>query len=471
VSSAPAEPPRYVVVVGAGITGLSAAWALARQGTIVTVLEASDRPGGVIASEWQNGFLIERGPGSLRETDTVAEMVTSLCLGTQRIAPSPAARRRYVLRNAALVRVPMSPLEFIRTPLLSIGGKVRLLAEPLAPRSSSPDESVAAFARRRLGPEALAYLVNPLVAGIHAGDPARLSARYALPALVTVEEQYGSLLAGALRGRRSRPATFISFRDGLSALPHALARSLGTRVIRRTRVTAIRPDAGRWWVQSAGPGGARVDEADAVVVAVPARALTSIGLPPALQEHLRPVRRVVAPSVVTIALGYRRDHVRHPLDGFGFLVPAAERSHLLGATFSSALFEGRAPPGYVLLTCFVGGTRAPGLATRPDSVLLKLIAADLRRFLGVTGAPVMTAITRWNHAIPQYDVGYAKVMAAIKATESAAPGLYLAGSYRGGTSLGDCITCGCQTAARLLSPPAASALIGPHTHALPAPAG
>jgi protoporphyrinogen/coproporphyrinogen III oxidase len=215
------------------------------------------------------------------------------------------------------------------------------------------------------------------------------------------------------------------------------------------RVTAVRPDAGRWHVHSAGPGGARVDEADAVVVAVPAHGLASIGLPPTLEEHLRPVRRVEAPPVVTIGLGWSRDEVPHPLDGFGFLVPAAEGSHLLGATFSSTLFEGRAPPGHVLLTCFVGGTRAPALATRPDAVLVALVREDLRRFLGITAAPDMIAITRWSHAIPQYDVGYAAVMNAIDAAESAAPGLYLAGSYRRGTSLGDCIACGCATAGRV----------------------
>jgi len=448
----PERPPRYVVVVGGGITGLSAAWALDRQGTVVTVLEASHRAGGVISSEWRDSYLVERGPGSLRETGAVAEMITDLGLGSQRLTPSPESRRRYVLRDARLVQVPTSPLELLRTPLLSAAGKLRLLVEPFAPRSTSTDESVAAFARRRLGAEALAYLVNPLVAGIHAGDPARLSARHALPALAALEDRYGSLLAGAIRGRASRRAEFISFHDGLSALPRALAHRLGTRIVPGTRVTTIRRDAGRWWVHSTGPAGARVDAADAVVVAVPPHALSSIGLPPALEEHLRPMRRVVAPPVVTIALGWRRGDVRHPLDGFGFLVPAAERSHLLGATFSSTLFAGRAPPGHVLLTCFAGGTRAPELTTLPDTVLLDLVVGDLRRLLGITAAPTMTAVTRWRHAIPQYDVGYAGVMSAIDAAESATPGVYLAGSYRRGTSLGDCVACGCETAIRVRGP-------------------
>jgi oxygen-dependent protoporphyrinogen oxidase len=443
----------HVAVIGAGITGLSAALELRARGAMVTVLEAGDRVGGVITTVRRDGWLVEAGPTSLTATPQLEGLVDQLGLAGERIGTRAAARRRYIVRGGRLVALPDGPASLAGTAAISASAKLALLREPFVrARRDDGDESLATLVRRRLDTEILDYLVNPLIAGIYAGDPERISVKHAMPMLHHGERKHGSLLVGAMREMQAkrgvvRQKGITSFVDGLQALPTAMGKSLGERLRLNTRVTGVERHGSRWQVTS---GGARFD-VDAVLCATPAHGIGALGLPAPVTGALGAITRIVHPPVATLALGFRRADVAHPLDGFGVLVPAVERRTLLGALFSSSVFDGRAPDDHVLITCFLGGMRQPeiGLAS-PDDVL-PAVREDLAQLLGVRGAPVFQHHQPWAQAIPQYELGHDQVLQAVTNIENAMPGLYLTGQWRSGVSLGECIAQGQEVAARVVA--------------------
>ncbi len=446
----------HVAVIGAGITGLSAAVELRGRGAKVTVLESANRVGGVITTVRRDGFLVEAGPTSLTATAQLEGLIDRLGIGEQRIATSPAAKRRYIVRDGALVALPDGPGALAGTKAISAGAKFALLREPLVrARHDQEDESLAALVRRRLDREILEYLVNPLIAGIYAGDPERLSVKYAMPALFHGERKHGSLIVGTMKEMKTkggivRQKGITSFTEGLGTLPTAMAASLGESMRTGTRVTRVDRIGATWRLLAEGTHGGVID-CDAVICATPAHALATLGLPAEVMGALGPVTRIVHPPVATLALGFRREDVRHPLDGFGVLVPAVEKRTILGTLFSSSVFAGRAPDGHVLLTNFLGGLRSPEFGAADTNAVMPKVLADLRELLGVQGDPVFVNHQRWMQAIPQYELGHDRVVSAAASIESALPGLYLTGQWRAGVSLGDCIAQGQAAAARVVA--------------------
>lgn len=445
-----------VAVIGAGITGLSAAVELRGRGAKVTVLEAADRVGGVITTVRRDGFLVEAGPTSLTATAPLEALIDRLGLGAERLATRPAAKRRYIVRGGQLVALPDGPGSLASTHAISCGAKFALLREPFVRARRDPDdESLADLVRRRLNDEILDYLVNPLIAGIYAGDPERLSVKYAMPMLHDGERKHGSLMVGAMKEAKAkagivRQKGITSFRRGLATLPTAMAAALGEGVHTSTRVVGVERLGTTWRIRT--DGAMRGDlEVDAVLCAVPAYALDGLGLPGEVAGALGPIARLTHPPVATLALGFRREDVEHPLDGFGALTPAVERRTVLGALFSSSIFEGRAPDGHVLITNFLGGMRRPDLGRADTDVVLPKVLEDLRQLLGVRAEPVFVNHQRWTQAIPQYELGHGHVVDAAASIESALPGLYLVGQWRAGVSLGDCIAQGQAAAARLVA--------------------
>lgn len=451
------DNPSTIAVGGGGISGLAAAWHLQERGAAVTLFEASDRTGGVIRSTRQNGFLVDEGPNTLvARTPAVADAIESLGIESERVPANDVADARYVVRDGRLVRVPTSPSGLLTTPLLSMGAKLRLLREPFVRPSREDDESLADFVRRRLGPEVLDYAVNPFVAGVYAGDPAHLSTRYAFPTLHALEREHGSLGRSLLHRVRHRadatpkPSRHpFSFHDGMQTFPDALARRIGDDAIRlRAPLVALRRDADGWRVTTQSDGATREERFDGVVFTAPLHRLPDIDFETDID--LAPLAEVVYPPLSVLALGFRRADVGHALDGFGVLVPEREALNLLGVLFSSTLFPGRAPVGHVLLTCFVGGTRHPALATRPTDDLVRLALAELRSLLDVRGEPVFVHRVLWARAIPQYHVGYGRVVATLDALEARHPGLCFGGNVRRGISVGDALETGLDAAERVL---------------------
>ena len=440
-------------MLGGGITGLTAAWELQRAGFLPVVFEKSPRTGGVIGATHMAGWLHEGGPNSLLDSEArLTGFLDDLGLGPRRLPAAPDAKRRYIVRGGRLVAMPASPPAFLASGLFSWRAKFNLLGEPWRRRGApGGGESVAGFVERRLGREFLDYAVDPLVGGIYAGDPARLSLRHAFPKLHALEQEHGSLLRAAWRRRNATGGPrgrIFSFPNGLEEIPEALTRALGRAVRCGCAVRWIRPCDTGWLVSYDDGGEFRAEIFSAVVCALPAAAMAALPFEPGpAADHLTTLRGIEHPPVVSVFLGYRREQVNHPLDGFGFLVPTVERRQILGTLFSSTLFPGRAPAGHIGLTTFVGGSRAPGLAQLDDSGLVQLVESELRSLLGVDGSPAYFHVQRWPRAIPQYTLGYERVHEAIAAAEELSPGLFIGGNCRDGVALSQCILSGRRLAA------------------------
>jgi protoporphyrinogen/coproporphyrinogen III oxidase len=449
-----------VAIIGGGITGLTAAFRLRRAGVPVVLYEASGRVGGVIQTTRRDGFLAECGPNTILETSpVVSELVRDLGLESQRLYSDPAAKNRYVLRNGTPRPVPDTPADMFTSRLFSAGAKLRLMTEPFVRRAAPEvEESVSEFVLRRLGREFLDYAINPMIGGIYAGDPGRLSVTHAFPKLRATEQRYGSLILGQFLGARARrnsrevskqSAPKFSFRDGLQALIDAFHHELHDAVQLRATVKALRRKPGCWGVIVIRHGGEAEFEHSAVLLAAPAFKLAEIPVHGAGDVSLAPLGEIVYAPVASLVLGFRRQDVAHPLDGFGVLVPEVERRNILGAIFSSSLFPQRAPGEHVLVSCYLGGMRAPALATRITASAVALVLDDLRGMLGVRGEPVFVQHTVFPKAIPQYEVGFGRFKHWMNQLEGNAPGLFLAGHFRDGISLSDSIVSGACAAERL----------------------
>jgi protoporphyrinogen/coproporphyrinogen III oxidase len=446
-----------VAIIGGGLTGLTAAYCLKQRGSRVVIYEAGDRLGGVVRSERQGGYLAELGPSSMSPpSEAVAAILSELGLDSSRITASPAAQHRYIVRRGRLVRLPLTPSELLTSRLLSNAAKLAIFGEPLTEAGDSPvDESVAAFVRRRFNQEVVDYIANPFVAGMFAGDPEQLSVRHALPQLHALERAHGSVMkaymrltkAGRAAGQAAAgPATVISFRNGLQEIPDALGRELASEVRLKATVTQLRSGPKGWTV---GAAFQTPELYDGVIYAAPAHSLDEIDLDIPGGERLSTLSSIVHPPVAVLALGFRREQISHPLDGFGFLTPEVERRRVLGVIFSSTLFPERAPEGHVLLTAFVGGTRDPDFVQLDAHTLAARVLDDLRSLLGTRGEPSFRAMHVWPKAIPQYVLGYGRFKDIAEQMERTNPGLALAGTYRDGVSLGDAIRSGERAASRV----------------------
>jgi oxygen-dependent protoporphyrinogen oxidase len=321
------------------------------------------------------------------------------------------------------------------------------------PRQRETDVSLEEFVRDHFGQELVDYALNPFVAGVYAGDPKRLSARFAFPKLWETERKHGSLLRGQIAAAKSESAAdkprarIISFRGGLQTLPDAIASRLpaGTLAL-NARVEALLPGA-PWRVRWNDGPTAQTETFDSVVAALPAHALAELRIGEAGARPLASLTSIEHPPVSSLFLGFRRDDVTHPLDGFGMLVPELERRAILGVLFTSSLFPGRAPANHVALTVLVGGTRRPEIARLPTEELLRTVTPDLRELLGVREMPVFRRHAFWPRAIPQYNLGYERHLETLATVERAHPGLRLGGQVRDGISVPACVLAGEKLAA------------------------
>ncbi|HTQ80545.1 MAG TPA: protoporphyrinogen oxidase [Thermoanaerobaculia bacterium] len=436
-----------ILILGAGISGLTAAFQLSRNGLRVAVLEASPRVGGAIETQEEGGFRFELGPNTVLENDpSVTELIAAAGLSGEKVTAQPAAKRRYLYKDGHLLPLPGGPGGFLRTPLFPMTAKLRLLREPWIGRpAGDPEESIAAFVRRRLGQAFLDYAVGPFVSGVYAGDPERLSVRYAVPKIAALERQHGSLLRGAFARRKgpSPGGAMISFREGLAELPARLAREIGDV---RTGVTAlrVRPAAAGFEVETS----AGVLQAKQLLLAVPADVAGQL-LAEATNGRSLALAEIPYAPVAVVALGYRREDVAHPLDGFGYLVPRKEGRRTLGCLFPSQLFPGRAPEGHVALSAFVGGRTDPEIVSWEEVRLTATVQAEVGQALGIRGEPVVRIVRRWPRAIPQYELGHGRFLELAAGLERELPGLRLGGNFLSGVSVPDCIRNGVRLAAEI----------------------
>lgn len=438
-----------VIVIGGGISGLATAWFLHQRGLAVRVLEASDRFGGKISTESQDGYVIELGPNStLRKPDTDEDALGRLVGGAgfsdRFIEAGDAGRKRFILQGGSLQKLPASPLEFAATGLFSWRAKLRLLKEPFLPAGKG-EETIAQFVERRLGRDFLDNAIEPFISGIYAGDTEQLSVRAAVPRIYDLERQYGSLIRGAIaRGRVARGAGMpaggmYSFDGGMATLPQMLAGGLPEGTCSTgCLVEAIERSGDGWSVSWRNLQDTGVEKAQKVVVATPAPQTAKL-LEPLSPEAANILRSIPYASLASVALGYEREQVGHALDGFGFLVPRSAGVRMLGGLFSSSLFARRAPSGKVLISAFVGGARDAGAVALSDDEIIGSVSEDLSRCLDISGAPCFAHISRHRQAIPQYTLGHMERLKQMDQALLGLPGLRFQASWRGGVSVADCV--------------------------------
>ena len=436
------------IIVGAGLCGLVAAKTCRDEGGGVLVLESGGYPGGVIRSELRDGYLIEHGPNTLAlRAGHAPDYLEQVGLLEDAIEANPVANKRFIVRGGQPVAVPTSASSFITSPMFSTLGKLRLLLEPLLPRGSTrKNESVADFFMRRLGREVRDYAANPFIAGVYAARPETLVLRHAFPAIYELEDKHRSLMLGGFKAAKRRkreglPKTrLVSFKEGLAELPNRLAEELGNDLRLNAPVRKISRDGDTWRVTFEEAGERKEERANRIVCSVPTHALESIeweGL--AESDSLKTLASAHHYPIAVVQLGFPREDVGHPLDGFGFLVPEKENLRILGTLFSSTLFPERAPEGHVLLTTFVGGERQPDLTQKSDEELYELVLEELQGLLEVRETPTFRNLVRWPKAIPLPDLGQDDRLAAAKRLQDANPGLILSGSHLTGVSLPACL--------------------------------
>ncbi len=419
-----------VIVIGAGITGLSCAWRLKKLGIDALVLESSPRAGGVIQSERVGEYLIEHGPNSLLPLSENFGLLDETGL-TEQLIEGDRRAPRYVCIGGSLRKVPLGPM--------TITGVVRATAEPFVRSQSAPDESIHDFFVRRFGKQTEQRLVSPFVTGIYAGNTRELSMSAAFPKLVELERQHGSLILGMLTSRKpkaTRKGHTCSFAEGMETLPRRLAAECDI-ALNATSIV-LEPDLTvRWNDQRARP--------KAVVITVPAPQAAELlrNRIPAAADLLN--RMDYAPMVIATT-SIADSAFKQPLRGFGFLVPRTEKLHLLGTLFSSALFPGRAPAGRQLLTSFIGGALERAAIDWPDDRVWEIVRSELQTVLKTSSTPEPMRIVRRPRALPQYKIGHGKLSESIKLEVRASPGVFLAGNYMDGIAVGACIETGERTA-------------------------
>ncbi|MGB7284819.1 MAG: protoporphyrinogen oxidase [Candidatus Acidiferrum sp.] len=466
-----------VVVIGAGISGLACAYRLKQLGLRPFVFEASERPGGLIATIRRNGFMFETGPQFPRFPASLWRLVQDLNLKGEFVAGDPKAKR-YILRDGRLHPAPFSPMGLIRTRLVGLWSKLRILAEPFCySQPPNQEETLRDFVTRKFDTDILDNLVDPFISTIFLGDALKMGMESAFPALVKWERHSGSLLRGAVSARksqqgRSKPASFSpqagasrgswsapnsqgkslhvtdalpalgSFKSGMAALPEKLSGELRGVIKYRARITSLarlRSENGAspsgWQVTLAG--GEQI-EAEHLILAVPshvAASLLEIGAP----ELASQLKAIEYAQICAVSSAYERSQVTNSLDGFGFMVPRCEGLHTICTFWNSSLFPERAREGTALITSFAGREGDEALSEMTDEAYAQTVEGENARILGIAGEPVDRVVWKDPYALPQYNVGHVRRVSEISRILRTLPNLHLVGNFLSGRSIGDCI--------------------------------
>jgi oxygen-dependent protoporphyrinogen oxidase len=473
---------RKAVVIGAGISGLACAFRLWKLGIPVLILEASAKAGGVISTVRRNGLLFEAGPQCPRFPKSVWTLIRELGLQDEFIAGDSRAKR-YILRNGKLHRAPFSAGGLLTTSLVGLNSKYSLLSEVFR-RSHPPaqEESLAEFVDRKFGAEVLDYLVDPFISTIFFGDPHKMGMHSAFPALVEWEQSRGSVVRGAIRAYRAKRdsktkseqkglstndsnlkhgdlhvtdalPSLGSFKEGMGTLVERLAEKFAEDLRLGVTVKSITPrnrddeEKSAWRIRLSS--GDEI-QADTIVVATPAYAAAPLLIKsmPKLSALLAGIEH--APMDV-VSSAFDRKQVRHPLDGFGFMVPRREGLRTICTFWNSSLFPAHARNGTVVMTSFAARGGNSNLNEMPDDLLAQQVEAENASVLGITGAPIDRMTWTYSRALPQYNVGHAQRVKEIREALNGLPGFFLAGNYLAGRSIGDCVDTGFQAADQLNS--------------------
>lgn len=436
-----------ILIAGGGISGLSLAYFLKdRKDFELTLVESAPKTGGKVWTEKEDGFILESGVNAfLNNKPRTLELAGML--GLAPLKSSDSARKRFILSRGRLVRLPESPPAFLMSPLISLPGKLRLMMEPFVSKGAFKDETLADFARRRLGKEAFEMLIDPMASGVFAGDPETMSLKSCFPRIHEIEQKYGSLIKGMIKLQIAARKTggpkvsaapggvLTSFSGGMQEMTDALTNELRGSVKVDSRITGIEKAVKGYTVHL---NDGTIIEADRVALAVPAYESAKVlsGLNRKFADILETIKY---PPLAIVSLGYKKEKVNVPLDSFGFLVPKKEGRKILGTLYDSSIFPNRAPEEFILLRCMVGGAKTPELAMKDEGEILKTAASEVRDIVGIKTDPDFHRVFKHEKAIPQYEVGHSLKLERLEELLGGFPGLYLTGNSLNGVAMNDCI--------------------------------
>jgi len=437
-----------VVIIGGGISGLSLAWFLQQSNKFErTLLEAESRIGGKINSiKTDNGFMVEAGPNTVlqkfgRDDDALGRLIDSLNIQDDLIIANEIVNNRFIVKNRKLCKVPRTPFGLLTSPLFSFMGKLRIGLEPFIKPAKS-EETIKEFVTRRLGQEFYDYSIEPFISGVHAGDPNKLSVRSAVPKIYELEQKYGSLIKAALKMRQIGKDTgapkgrMISFTHGLNTICDAIKKQLPNKcVITDSNVKTICKNNEQWEVKTAE----QTYIADKVIFATPAKETAEI-----ISEHSpqasKLINRIEYAPIIVCALSYPKNSIKHPMNGYGFLVPRKENIRTLGCLFSHNIFAGKAPDGSNLLTCFLGGATDKKAIEIPQDEIIKTINEELKELLGHNqDNPEVIYFKKYERAIPQYQMGHQNILDDLSKEIPDSSNIVFCSNWNKGLSVADCI--------------------------------
>ena len=428
-----------VAIIGGGVSGLTAAYDLQRQGHKVIVLERQQLVGGNAISQRINGFLMEHGPTTLNAMVPQAlQLSQDLRIKTQQVDLGKGIAQRYLLDSRGLHGINIKPSGFLLSPYMSLKGRMSLMGEMFrATKSNDDEETVHSFATRRFGREFADKVMDPLAAGMFGGDAEKLSMQACFPTLLEMEQTRGSITKGVIAAKKgSEPAKrLFSFRNGVGTVPRALERALGRAVMTRVAVKRIRHGANGYRLETHKQG---TISARTVVLAVQPHVASQL-LDPLDFQSAQITAQIDAPPMSVVLLGYKKTQVEHPLDSLGFMSVKNENSIITGAQFFSTMFENRAPQGYVSIAAYVGGVRNRAIAMAPKSDLIAQAHRELASILQIKGEPVLAHCRQWARSLPQYELGHVDKVKTLSDLSTRQPGLFLTGNYLTGVSIANCI--------------------------------
>ena len=467
---------KKIAIIGGGITGLAAAYELTQQARRanspidIELFEQAPELGGKIITKKDDPYLVEGGPDCfIVEKPWALQLIKELGLEKELLNTSSGATGTFVFDNNALHRlpegvmmmVPTKMLPFLSSKLISWPGKIRMGCDLFIPRrKESGDETLASFVKRRLGQEALDKMAEPLIGGIHAGNPENMSLLSTFPRFLEMEQDGGSLIVGMLKRQKKmaemmkkRPASpgpkrtfFISLNEGLGRLVDELAMVIGDEKIHCNRkISQLKqnPD-GRWLIEEENHESTTADALIVTTETYAAAGMLANELP-RLADLLNETPYV---SSATISMAFPREAIPHPLDAYGFIVPKIANRRIMAVTWSSIKWGHRAPQGKVLLRAFVGGAQRQELASCGDQETIAMVREELSSIMGITSPPEKSWIYRWPQGMPQYIMGHLERLEAIDAITDQQKGLYLAGAGYRGIGIPDCINQGRQAAVK-----------------------
>lgn len=424
-----------VGIIGAGICGLNTALTLHKNNIDFQVFESTNEPGGAIKTKFLFDSIIETGPNSINgKNEDVEELINFLSLNKECSFSNKESKNRYILKNNKIVTIPKSPSQIITSEILSLSSKLNLLKEPFIKSKSTIEESIEDFILRRLGQEFLDYIVNPFINGIYAGDPSKLCASKAFPKLIEIEHKYGSIIKGLIKLKKPKHSgenRIFTFNNGLQVLPIKMAELIQEKIRYEHTVKEIKQIENNLW---------SVDDEyfSHIVFTQPAYSFKHIKTP----LNLSFISEIYYSPVTSVSLIYNKNQFKENLDGFGLLIPECEKKFILGVLFQSVIFSNRCPDDKVLLTVFVGGAKNPNRMCCDSNELLSKIENDLSNFLNIDGSAENYHITKWDKAIPQYEINTIKIHQKIKNIEEKFGNIYFGGNYIGGISLPNAISNG-----------------------------